>query len=47
MINIALGECIECVKNHEYSDRKYPRRSVKSIWVKQDSKIENIKLMGC
>jgi hypothetical protein len=39
MINITLGECVECVKNHEYSDRKYPRRSVNKIFVKQDSKI--------
>jgi hypothetical protein len=41
MINIAFGKCVECVKNREYSDRKYPRRSVNSVLVKQDSKIEN------
>lgn len=39
MINIAFGESYECVKNHEYRDRKYPRRSVNSVLVKQESKI--------
>jgi hypothetical protein len=47
MINIALGECVECVKHHEYSERKYPRRSVNSVLVKQGSEIENVTLMGC
>jgi hypothetical protein len=46
MINIALGECAESVKNHEYSDRKYPRSSVNSVLVKWDSKIKKSNANG-
>jgi hypothetical protein len=43
--NIALGKCVECVKHREYSDSKYPTLSVNSVFVKQDSKIENVTLI--